>query len=431
MAWWSRVKGWFAGSAESAWSARTAGPRAGQTNDLLKEKAKWIPAAESPFGVPVLDLISVTGELISTSQDPNAASMAISWGSKTVADLSRVYSAAESIETDLRYPIDGELSDGFLYLPREMEQKYVLAYRDGQIVLGRSWTGAVQAVAHTRREAAELVVFRLDLADTALKIFGDPVETFDWIVRAHALGQVLPLPVNAGGAQMLENMPLSVFSQYGKVARCAATSWSPPPPERPLRSINAMINAVRAENADEVARLAAAGQSLDVRSPPNGFTPLHIAAAKGNVELARRLLDLGANPNLLADRNAAVIVTAIVYKAPLAMFQLLLGRGADPKVVNEDGFGAVHAVAEVDYPEPLALLLSAGLSLEERTLRGYTPLHIAAALGHVAALNALLEAGASPSARAPDGNTARDIAVAEGKSESRSALDAWQARASR
>jgi cytohesin len=135
---------------------------------------------------------------------------------------------------------------------------------------------------------------------------------------------------------------------------------------------------------------------------------------------------LGADPNVLGDRQASVLITALVHKSPVELLELLTSHGADPSVPNVDGFGALHAIAEVNYPEPLPWLLSKKLDIEQRTHKGHTPLHIASALGHVGTLKALLDAGADPFAKSPEGATARYIALAEGKKESVSALDEWR-----
>lgn len=417
---WHKLKQWL--------EQRLAAPR-GQSK-APTQRAKWLAATETSFGVPALDLISVTGGMISTSQNIDAATMAMSWGRKTVADLPREFHAAESLDCELRYPTDDDLPDGFLYLPQAMEQKYVIAYREGQILVARSWTGHLVAVADARRAGSELVVERLRLADESLKAFGDAVATFDWLMRSHALGQVLPLPVDESGAKLLEAVPLSVFGPFGNVARYAAVAWAPPVPERRLRATSALVTAVRLDRPAEVARLAAAGHSLNARTPVGGYTALHVAAIKRDLKLTQVLLENGADPNVLADRAASVLLTALVHKAPLALLELLVRGGADPKVLNVDGFGALHALAEVNHPEPLLWLLSLGLDVEQRTHNGHTALQIAAALGHTRMLNALLEAGADPSARSGDARTAREIAVSEGKDDSVQALDAWQQRAS-
>jgi ankyrin repeat protein len=92
------------------------------------------------------------------------------------------------------------------------------------------------------------------------------------------------------------------------------------------------------------------------------------------------------------------------------------------RAVNDDGFGALHAAAEVGHAALVPWLLEKGLDLEARTGRGHTPLHLASALGHVDAAAALLDAGAEAGATSPEG-TARQIAEAQGKPDIVALLD--------
>jgi hypothetical protein len=408
MSWWSRLSG----GKQQPEPERREGPR-----------AQWVPADQNRFGIPVLDLIAVTGSLLSASKDPKNAATAMSWPSRLVADLDLPMTSAVSLPCELRYPAERDLPEGWLYVPSKMEEKWAIAHRDGAIHLIRSWTGAVGAVGRLRRDGDDVVVERVELSDDTLRMFGDPIETFDWIVRAHALGQEVPLPVAEDAARMLEATPLAVFSLFGHVATCAATRWSPPPPPRPLRSTGDVVTAVRVEDEPRIRALAAGGASLDARSPVLGYTALHVAVVKGSVPLTRLLLELGANPNTLGDRDACAQITAVVHRAPLEVLELLAKHGAIA-TPNADGFGLLHAIAETDHPEYLAWGLARGLDLEARTRHGHTPLHIAAALGHVSALRALLGAGADRAAKDPEGKTARDIATAENKPASVEALDA-------
>ena len=393
-------------------AAREAGPR-----------AQWIPADKNRFGVPVLDLISITGSLLSTSTDPQRAAMAVSWRSTFVAELAIDVAVKQSVPCQLRYAVDRDLPDGFLFAPDAMEQKWAIVYRDQAIYMIRSWTAEVKAVGRARRDGDELVVERLDLVDDALRTFGDPVETFDWMIRAHALDERLPLPVSPEGAALLEAGPLSVMGVFGHVAGCAATRWAPPSQLRPLRSCGDLSTAVRGGHEARVLALAATGVPLDARAPVMGLTALHIAAINGSIPLVKRLLELGANPNVLGDRDASVLITAVVHSAPLEVLDLLVQHGAAPATPNADGFGMLHAIAETDHAQYLPWAIAQRLDLEARTRHGYTPLHIAAALGHVAALRALIAAGADRRARSPTGQTAHDIAVAEGKPAAAKSLE--------
>lgn len=416
MSWWQKIFG--GGSGDGAGGGKRA-----------SEPAKWLPANATPFGFPVLDLISVTRELLSTSERVEEAEMSMSWGGKTVAKLDAALDPAESVDCDLRYAAEPDLPDGWLFAPSCMEQKWVIAFRKGRILLLRSWTSQLKAVAEVTHEGGELRVHRLHLADRMLRTFGgEPVQTFDWILRSHALGQVVPLPCDEDGAKMLEAVPVAVFSHHGNMAAYAATTWAPPPPVRPLRATSAVVTAVRLEQPRRLAKLASRGVSLNARGAVGGYTALHVAATKGSVKLARQLLELGADPNILDERGCSALIAAIVHRGPVELLELLAQHGADVSIPNQDGFGALHAVAEVGNPEPLQWLLAQGLDLEQRTNHGHTPLQIAAALGRVPALEALLAAGADPTAESRDGQTAREIALAEGKAESVAALDRWAKR---
>ncbi|HET9622562.1 MAG TPA: ankyrin repeat domain-containing protein [Kofleriaceae bacterium] len=418
MSWWSKLFG--AKRAQPSPDARASSAKPTPSGPT----ASWIPADRNPFGVPVLDLISITGNVISTSRSKDEAAMAVSWSGKLVADLALACRADRSLPCALRYPADPTLGDGWLYVPPAMEHKWAIAYRDGAIHMIRSWTGEVLAIGRARRDGAELVVERIEVVGTALEVFGGPIATFDWMLRAHALDQRVPLPVDRDGAAMLERAPMSVFNVFGPVAACAAESWAPPPPTRALRAASDVVTAVRLGQDAQVRALVAGGAVLDTPSPVLGLTALHVAVIQGNVEMVDTLLALGANANALGDRHDSPLLTAVVHAAPLAILDRLASHGGDPAVTNADEFGMLHAIAETDRPAYLAWALAHGLALEARTRHGHTPLHIAAALGHIAALNALLAAGADRAARDPEGKTARDIALAENKPAAIAALDA-------
>jgi ankyrin repeat protein len=415
MSWWSDMKRKLAGSPRGAPTPEPRGASPG---------ARWRDAAENRFGVPVLDLSPVTQGMLSTTRDPAIAARAVGWGTSTGAELDdAALGAVAPLACALRYPAASLLPEGLLFTPGCMEEKWVIALRGGAILAARSWTGGVEAVAETRREGAELVVHTLRVADpSALRVFGDPVLTFDWLMRSHALGQVLALPADDAGLALLEATPLAVFSPFGARALCAARGWAPPPPDRPLRSDGALLIAVRAGDAARVRALCAAGEPVNAPTTCLGYTALSVALVRGDVALVRALLELGADPDARSDGGNFPLGHGIVHQVPIEALEALVARGADLRAVNDDGFGALHAAAEVGHAALVPWLLEKGLDLEARTGRGHTPLHLASALGHVDAAAALLDAGAEAGATSPEG-TARQIAEAQGKPDIVALLD--------
>ena len=115
---------------------------------------------------------------------------------------------------------------------------------------------------------------------------------------------------------------------------------------------------------------------------PDGFTALHLAAFFGKTEVARALLEAGADPG--------------AYSA------------------NEFHVQPLHSAAAGRHVEICRLLIAAGADVDARQRHGFTPLHAAAQHGDVELLELLLSAGADPSQPKDDGETPADTAEAEG-----------------
>src|SRR4051794_9915123 len=108
----------------------------------------------------------------------------------------------------------------------------------------------------------------------------------------------------------------------------------------------------------------------------------------------------------------ALIVAA--SRNDVAMADLLLQAGADPKGSNEYGATALYAAAGNVNPSMAARLLAAGADANARLLSGETPLIEATRRGNVETMHALLAAGADPNAQEVNGGqTALMWAISE------------------
>ncbi|HEY5949697.1 MAG TPA: ankyrin repeat domain-containing protein [Kofleriaceae bacterium] len=415
MSWWKK---WFSrGDKATAPSAKTEKATAPSAKT---EKARWLASGDpgNPFPAAILDLM-VTQTLLATSTDPDIAARSVSWQKSIGDDIDdSLLADAPAVACTIQLPVDRALPRGLLFAPTSMDQKWVIAWRPPhQIIAARSWTGAAEASAHARIEGSTLIIEHVRaIAGSPLVTFGSLPMTFEWLLRSHALGERIPFPVDNDGAVMFENAPLAAFSAFGNIIFCAAKSWLPPTSKRPLRSDGRVIRAVRDRNASALATAVEAGDDVDAPSTFGGYTALHLAVIRDDVEMFERLVSLDAKLDRRADGGMFALGMAVVHKVSPALFAAMEAHGVDLLATNDDGFNALHAACEVGNAWAVRWLHERGHDLEARTGRGHTALQIACALGHLEAAQALVALGASVDAPSPDG-TAVEIAKREGRDD--------------
>ena len=179
--------------------------------------------------------------------------------------------------------------------------------------------------------------------------------------------------------------------------------------ERDENGVSAIMNARYRGQAELVDLMLAAGVVLDVfeaatlgnaarlaellaRDPrqlnswsPDGFTPLHLACFFGQEQVARVLLERGADP-------------AAVAQNPMRVQPL-------------------HSAAAGRQLGIVRMLLEKGAPVNARQHLGWTALHEAANQGNGEMAETLLRHGADPSAGNDDGKTSADIAAERGHTQ--------------
>ncbi len=140
--------------------------------------------------------------------------------------------------------------------------------------------------------------------------------------------------------------------------------------------------AVAAGDRAAVEALLRADRSL-VRTPSanrDAELPLHIAALTGNVEMARLLLEAGAEVDGLdVDESTPLHVAALRRQAGMVRF--LLDRGADVNRRDRNGACALSFAATGRDTTIVRMMLQAGADLNYRAGNGATLLHLACSRG--------------------------------------------------
>jgi ankyrin repeat protein len=165
-------------------------------------------------------------------------------------------------------------------------------------------------------------------------------------------------------------------------------------------------DAVRAEDKAAVEALLAGGAEVDGSDFIFG-TALHVAVSEGSTEIAKTLIDHGADVEAVSEQQGARPMHLAAQFGDPAMLALLLDRGAD--IEAHDGLQRTPLLraAPAGHAAAVRLLLDRGAEVHAREGRyGETPLHEASFQGRLDVVKLLLDHGADISATDNAGRTA-------------------------
>lgn len=135
------------------------------------------------------------------------------------------------------------------------------------------------------------------------------------------------------------------------------------------------------------------GVPVDVRDA-QGATPLMVAAAFGNREVAEVLIGHGADPNARDSVNGATPLHFAAMAGHSALVNLLLASGARIDIRDSLGETPLHYAAFYNRADMIELLATAGANLDLPSHAGLTPFSLASRHGRMAATAALSGRGA-------------------------------------
>ncbi|NWS44776.1 RFXK protein, partial [Probosciger aterrimus] len=123
------------------------------------------------------------------------------------------------------------------------------------------------------------------------------------------------------------------------------------------------------------------GENLVNKPDERGFTPLIWAAAFGEIETVRHLLEWGADPHVLAkERESALSLASMGGYTDIVT--MLLERNVDINIYDWNGGTPLLYAVRGNHVKCVEALLARGADLTEEADSGYTPMDLAVALGH-------------------------------------------------
>ena len=207
-----------------------------------------------------------------------------------------------------------------------------------------------------------------------------------------------PDQVNARGDRILAPLPAELYKKHFRLANLLhkhganldCRGWNERTPIHSA-SIGGSVDVIR--------WLLNHGTDANIRSN-SGYTPLHWAAHRGQIECVQVLLDHNANTNLQLDVLGQTPLYFAINKHraedTLDIARRLLEHGADPNLYRVSYSSPLHRASSSGLLAVARLLLSYGAKVDAKDYRGRTPFQEAASEGHHEITKLLLENGAVP-----------------------------------
>ncbi len=165
-----------------------------------------------------------------------------------------------------------------------------------------------------------------------------------------------------------------------------------------------LIVARETGNAEMARQLIDAGAEVNLRDE-GGESPLDLAAWRGFGDLVNLLLDEGAGLPPSGSNQGQLLAMFAAEKGLDRLFGQCVDAGVDLGLRNENDGSLLHSASQGGSAEVVARLLDAGFDPSERDRYGREPLHYAAEMGHQDVARLLLNHGAEIDARSLGGET--------------------------
>ena len=190
-------------------------------------------------------------------------------------------------------------------------------------------------------------------------------------------------------------------------------------PERP--TIN-LYRAIHTGDLDQIKRHLYWGTDIN-QAGADGDYPLHVAAGRGRVVIARELLKHGADADARNRVGRTPLEIALIEGKTQLASMLVKESGGDPQALL-----FMLAESEVSDRDSLAFVIQQGADVNAANDAGTTPLHVAVSHGGLLVTKRLIALGADVNIVDGDGRTPLANAMANGSSNIVALLESYGAR---
>ena len=182
------------------------------------EMVRWLPAAQNPFGVDVLDCSVFAGTMVAMTSNADVAKRFTELRESDGHHCRDQDPNALTMACHLEYPSDSH-TEGPIFKAAQMEDKWDVFLLESNLYFARSWTGDVAYRVP--------VIFRNGLA-IVREIHGDrepgasedPLGTVDYLMKSHVYGLVAPHPLPQIDRTNTRDLALWSFGRYGRRGVC-------------------------------------------------------------------------------------------------------------------------------------------------------------------------------------------------------------------
>ncbi|NXN42323.1 ZDH13 Palmitoyltransferase, partial [Rhinoptilus africanus] len=223
------------------------------------------------------------------------------------------------------------------------------------------------------------------------------------------------LPVLQGPNPIVEDpstCDIVKATQYGFIERCKELVEAGYDVRQPDKENVTLLHWAAINNRQELVKYyISKGAIVDQLGGDLNSTPLHWAIRQGHLPMVMLLLKCGADPSLIDGEGFSSIHLAVLFQhMPIVAYLIAKGQNIDTTDLNGQTPLMVSA-QKVIGPEPTRFLLKFNPSLNAvDNVQKNTALHWAITSGNTSAVDLLLEAGASLDVKNVKGETPVDLA---------------------